>query len=356
MDKKDIFIFKEKENKKIEDKYVFSVIGLAHGHIYAMVRGLLNLGENVKIKYVFDEDRSLVENFSKEFPSAKYTDELDLIYSDEETNLIASAAIPSQRAQIGIKTMEAKKDYFVDKAPLTSLEDLEKVKETINKTKRKYFIYYCESIDNDAAIYARDIIKRGIIGEVFHVSGAAPHRLNIETRPWWFFDKKYTGGIITDLICHQIHQFLDFASASDCKVIAARSDNFGHKHKPGMDDFGDVMVTADNGVTGHFRVDWFSPAGINTWGDSRIIIEGTKGYIELRKNCNIGFDSKPDHIYVATEDGVYYENVNSKSENYYFYNLVYDSIYRTNLSPDEKVCFNAIEASIIAQNLADSIR
>ena len=352
MKKEYIFIFKDKAEKLIEKSLCISVIGLAHGHIYSMVKGLLNAGKSIKLKYVYDEDTRLVDSFLKEFPEAVFEKNTDKIFIDPETKLIVSADIPSRRAEIGIKAMKNGKDYFVDKAPMTSLKQITEVKKVMAETKRKYFVYYCESIDNDAAIYARDLIKRGVIGKVFHVSGAAPHRLNIETRPWWFFNKDYTGGILTDLICHQIHQFLDFSGADSCKVISARTDNFAHKDRD-MDDFGDVMVTADNGVTGHFRVDWFSPAGINTWGDSRMIIEGTKGYIELRKNCDIGFNNKPDHVYVATEEGVYYENVNGKAQNNFFYNLLNDCFNRTDTALDTEVSFNAIEAAITAQNLAD---
>lgn len=353
MDKNEIFIYDETANEKITEEFTFSVIGLSHGHIYAMVKGLLSAGNKVKLKYVYDEDLDLVNNFLKEFPSAIYEADLNVIYKDNETNLIASAAIPFERASIAIKAMNEGKDFFVDKAPLTNLNDLNKLKETIINTKRKYFVYYCESIDNDAAIYARDIIKRGVIGDVFHVSGSAPHRLNIETRPEWFFHKNKTGGIIIDLICHQIHQFLSFTNFDSCKVISARSENFAHKDKD-MDDFGDVMVTCENGATGYFRVDWFSPKGINTWGDSRMVIEGTKGYIELRKNCNIGFDNMPDHIYVATEDGVFYDNVHGKAKNTYFYDLISDCLSRTDKATDLTRSLNAIEASIIAQNLADA--
>ena len=122
-----------------------------------------------------------------------------------------------------------------------------------------------------------------------------------------------------------------------------------------MDDFGDVMVTADNGAVAHLRVDWFSPGGINTWGDSRMFIEGTEGYIELRKNCNISSDSKPDHVFVATEEKVFYDNVNGKSANVFFNNLINDCIYRTDTAINPIRSFNAIKAAITAQNMADGI-
>ena len=189
MNREDIFKYNEPLKKEIDKEFIFSVIGLAHGHIYGMVQGLLNEGENVKIKYVFDEDKTLVENFLNKYPQAKYEEDIDKIISDSETKLIVSAAIPSERADIGIKSMLNGKDYFVDKAPMISLKQLEEVKKVCEKTGRKYIVYYCESIDNDSAIYARDLIKRNVIGKVFSVFGAAPHRLNIESRPIGFLTR-----------------------------------------------------------------------------------------------------------------------------------------------------------------------
>ena len=40
--------------------------------------------------------------------------------------------------------------------------------------------------------------------------GFGPHRLNIDTRPEWFFDDELNGGILCDIASHQIDQFLFF--------------------------------------------------------------------------------------------------------------------------------------------------
>jgi hypothetical protein len=59
--------------------------------------------------------------------------------------------------------------------------------------------------------------------------------------------------------------------------------NYAHKEYPGFEDFDDMTVVLGNGATGYCRVDWFTPDGLGTWGDGRMFILGTEGYIELRK-------------------------------------------------------------------------
>jgi hypothetical protein len=55
------------------------------------------------------------------------------------------------------------------------------------------------------------------------------------------------------------------------------------------------MVLGDRG-TGYIRVDWYSPDGLGTWGDGRLFILGTEGYIELRKYIDIAGRKGGNHL------------------------------------------------------------
>ena len=114
-----------------------------------------------------------------------------------------------------------------------------------------------------------------------------PHRLNAPSRPAWFFEKEKYGGILCDIGSHQIEQFLFYTGAKDATVVHSKIANYNHPDTPELDDFGDATLVADNGATGYFRVDWFTPDGLSTWGDGRTFILGTDGYIELRKYVDL---------------------------------------------------------------------
>ena len=47
-----------------------------------------------------------------------------------------------------------------------------------------------------------------------------------------------------------------------------------------------MMLRGNNGF-GYVRLDWFTPDGLGTWGDGRLFILGTEGYIEVRKYTNV---------------------------------------------------------------------
>ena len=99
------------ENKTIN----FAAVGLAHTHIYGMCQGLIDAG--AKLNYVFDIDKNLTADFIKKFPNVQVCDNLSDILTDDSITLIASADIPSNRANLAAICMTSGKDFFVDKAP-----------------------------------------------------------------------------------------------------------------------------------------------------------------------------------------------------------------------------------------------
>src|SRR5690625_5187817 len=259
-----------------------------------MCKGLINAGAT--LKWVYDEDKEKVANFQKMFPGVRYASSKQVILEDPVVKLVATADIPSERADLGIETMEHDKDFFTAKTPFTTLEQLEKVKETIKETNRKYAVNYSERLTVESAIFAGRLIEAGAIGRVVQVIGMGPHSLRLDQRPDWFFKKEQYGGIICDIGSHQIEQFLFYSGAKDAKVVQSQVANYNLKDYPEFEDFGDATLVADNGATNYFRVDWLSPGGLGTWGDGRAFILGTEGYIELRKNIDVGRDSIADHV------------------------------------------------------------
>ncbi|MBQ7338235.1 MAG: Gfo/Idh/MocA family oxidoreductase [Clostridia bacterium] len=358
MTHEEIFTFPTAQNfSPLRQEYLFGVIGTAHTHIIGMSQGLLAAG--AKLAAVYDPDPAALAVFLRHFPDTKVVQSPEQILCDPAVRLIASAAVPSDRAGIAIAAMEAGKDCMVDKAPLISLEQLAALKATIAKTGRKYSVYYGESIDNEAALFARDLLSRGVIGKLCHVDGFAPHRLNAPSRPAWFFQFAKTGGILTDLVCHQLHQFLAFLDAqglpTDVVPVASRVGNLFHSELGELQDFGDTMYTAACGVSGYFRVDWNSPEGLSTWGDSRMILSGEDGCIELRKNCDIARSKGGNHIYIVNRQGEFYENVSGKIQKTYFPRFIRESLEGYADPHALQLDLDAIELTIRAQMAAVDI-
>lgn len=337
-------------------EFCIAAVALDHGHIYGMCNGLTEAGASVK--WVYDPDPAKVERFLKAFPEAKAAASEEEILADPEVKLVCGAAVTSKRCGLGLRVMEAGKDYFTDKAPLTTLEQLNAAKETVKRTGKKYMVYYSERIHVEAAVFAEQLIKEGAIGTPIHVDGFGPHRIgDPKGRPDWFYEKEKYGGILCDIGSHQIEQFLHYCNVKDAKVQYSQVGNYNHPDYPELEDFGDAVLVGDNGATQHFRVDWFTPDGLPTWGDGRTFILGTKGYIELRKYINIGTgEVSGNHVFLVNQDGEKHFEVSGKVGFPYFGQLILDCINRTENAMTQEHAFKAAELCVKAELQAVKVK
>ena len=246
--------------------------------------------------------------------------------------------------------MKHGKDYMVDKPGIITLEQLAEVREVQKETNRIYSIMYSERFENKATVKAGELVKAGAIGKVIQTIGLGPHRMNPTARPAWFFDKKRFGGIITDIGSHQFDQFLYFTGSTRADVVASQIGNVNHPQYPAFEDFGDVMLHGNNG-SGYIRVDWFTPDGLNSWGDGRLTILGTDGYIEVRKNIDITYHEGGNHLYLVNQKETRYINCN-KEPLPFGEQFVNDVINRTETAMPQEHCFLATELALKAQKQA----
>lgn len=328
-------------------EFVFAALELAHGHIYGMCNGLIEAGGTLKM--VYDPDPAKVERFVQTYPGVRAAASAEEILQDPEVQLVASAGITSERGPLGVKVMRHGKDYFVDKAPFTTFEQLEEARQTVEATGRKYAVYYSERLHVESAIHAGDLIAAGAIGRVVQTIGLGPHRLNAPSRPAWFFEREKYGGILCDIGSHQIEQFLYYTGSSDAQVVHSKTANYHCPDYPELEDFGDATLVGNNGATGYFRVDWLTPNGLGTWGDGRTVILGTEGYIELRKYIDIARSPDGGHLYLVNGEGEYHMDCSGKVGYPYFGQLILDCLNRTENAMTQAHAFKAAELCLAAQ-------
>lgn len=331
--------------------FPFAAVHLDHGHITGQCNGLLEAGG--ELRWVYDRDPKKVEAFCQKFPQVRPAASLEAILDDSAIKLVAAAAIPNERGPLGCRVLEAGKDYFTDKTPFTSLEQLETARKTAARTGRKYMVYYSERLHVESAVLAGQLIAEGAIGRVLQTIGTGPHRLSAPSRPEWFFRKAQYGGILCDIGSHQSEQFLYFTGASDAKVNFSAVANYNNPAHPELEDFGEASLTADNGASGYYRVDWFTPDGLRTWGDGRTIILGAKGYIELRKYVEVGAENpEGDQLYLVDDKREHRISCKGRVGYPFFGQLILDCLNRTEKAMTQVHAFKAAELCLQAQNQA----
>jgi len=334
-------------------EFVFAATALDHGHIYGMCNGLTEAGGEVR--YVYDREAARAEKFCATFPSAQPVSSEEELLAKNEVTLVAAAAVPSERGPLGVRVMNAGKDYFTDKTPFTTLSQLTDARAVVARTGRKYMVYYSERLHVECAVRAGQLIQEGAIGRVVQVIGLGPHRSSPATRPAWFWSREKTGGILCDIGSHQFEQFLAFTDAKSARLVNAQVANYHHKDHPEFEDWGEANLVADNGATNYIRVDWLNPDGLRCWGDGRTFILGTEGYIELRKYLDVAREDEGDHLYLVDHRGEHLIRCHGVVGFPFFGALILDCLNRTEHAMTQAHAFRAAELCLEAQAIAKRI-
>jgi predicted dehydrogenase len=333
-------------------KIKFSVCGTNHNHIQGMTDAVIRGGGQLVSFY--EAEPALAKTFATRYPQARQAASEKEILDDATTKLVLSSIIPIHRAPLGVRVMKAGKDYMSDKPGIITLEQLAEVRKVQAETKRIYSICYSERFENRATVKAGELVKAGAIGRVIQTIGMGPHRINPPDRPEWFWDPKQYGGIICDIGAHQFDQFLYFTNSTSGTIVSSQVGNVNHPDRPAFQDFGDVMVRGNKG-TGYIRLDWFTPAGLPVWGDGRLTILGTEGYIEARKYVDIGGKTGADHLFLVDKKGVQY--IDAKDVVLpYGPALVDDILNRTETAMPQVHAFLATELALKAQAQAQVMK
>ena len=334
----------------------FSVCGMSHDHIYGMIGAIQRGGGTLVAAWGGEADK--LAAFKKRYPDVKIAATQEEIIGDPSIQLVLSSQIANQRAGIGIRVMKHGKDFLSDKPGVTTLEDLAAIRKTIVETKKIYAILYSERFEVKAAVKAGDLVQAGAIGRVIQTINIAPHQIiqghgdagGGSARPDWFWDPVQFGGILCDIGSHQVDQFLFYTGSTQAEIAESQIANVNHPEHPQFQDFGDMVLRGNRGL-GYVRLDWFTPDGLGTWGDGRLFILGTQGYIEVRKYTNVAVSKQGNNLFLVDQKQARYIDCNKLSLPF-GPQFVADIVNRTHIAQDQTQCLLAAELVIKAQKNA----
>jgi predicted dehydrogenase len=326
----------------------FAAIGLNHNHIYSQTKAMLDAG--AELVAVHAEEDDLAAAYIKIYPQARRVTDKRAILDDPSIKLVVSAITPDVRAATAIEVMRSAKDIMVDKPGVITLEQLADVRRVQAETGRIFSVCYSERFENRATERASLLVAAGAIGKVVQTVGLGPHALSLNPRPDWFYQRRRYGGILCDIAAHQCDQFLHFTGSTQAQVVASHIANHANPDKPELEDFGEVLLRG-NGGTGYLRVDWYTPKGLGVWGDGRLTILGTEGYIEIRKYIDIGGKPGSDHLFLVDSKGTHRIDCTNQPLPY-GPRLMADVLDRTETAMNQTHCFLATELALQAEAMA----
>ncbi len=335
----------------------FAAVGLDHSHAFGQIEGLLSQGCQLVGLSSDDPAAAITQTARSRWPDATWTDDPGSLLRDPSIDLIVTAAVPDRRSTIAVEALRNGKDVVADKPGCVTLEQLDEIEQAVAQSGRFWSVTFSERFEVRSAVKAGELVREGRIGRVVQTLGLGPHREGDRGhlaggagRPDWFYDRDRTGGILTDIASHQIDQFLWFTGSEAAEVVSSTVANYTHPESPKMQDFGEVTLRSD-GAHGYVRVDWYTPQGLPTWGDGRLVILGTEGYLELRKYVDLAGRPGRDHLFAVDGAGTEYIDCTDVALSYYP-DLVHDVTNRTETACPQRHTFQVMRLAIQAQQSA----
>ncbi|UWQ97644.1 Gfo/Idh/MocA family oxidoreductase [Rhodobacteraceae bacterium S2214] len=331
----------------------FAAIGIDHRHIFGMSESMIEVGAEFVGWWTAGSPPPL-DGFIKRFPDVPRVTDVETLLADPSIDLILISCVPADRAAFAVRAMRAGKDVMTDKPGCTTLDQLDAIKTAQKATGRIWSVNFSERFEVASMTRAAELVAAGAIGKVIQTTGLGPHRLNAATRPDWFWQRDRYGGILCDIGSHQIDQFLFLTGQANAEIKRAYTANYANPDHPELEDYGEIVLQAGD-AHGFIRVDWYTPDALPTWGDGRLTILGTEGYIELRKYVDVARDETGDHLYLVNGDRC--EKIDcSVAGRPYFARLSDDIRNRTDTAVPQAHTFKAMELAIKAQMLAEEAK
>ncbi|WP_217593295.1 Gfo/Idh/MocA family protein [Cohnella sp. GbtcB17] len=258
---------------------VFAVIGCQHGHIGSFIENMLGMGYRCAGIFEEDgEDPGLAMSLSERFgiPLLGMIDEA----LAEEVSVVGCAAVNSRKIDIAELCEAGGKHVMLDKPAVTGRAGLERLRGIVSRGRIELGMLLTQRFSVGVHTL-KALIDEGALGRLVSLDMRKPHRLNAAARPEWFFDYERSGGIIQDLLVHDLDllRWLTGSEIADVQGYMAKTILPEH---PGFYDAAALNARLADGTIAQLYADWHTPAGSWTWGDGRIFAVGTEGTAELR--------------------------------------------------------------------------
>ena len=255
----------------------FGILGAAHPHVESFITEAASR-DDIELVGVYDQDPTISATLAERLGVPSYADYHSLLIQ-AGVDAVAIAATYDQRSQLIVECLRQGVHVAADKPMATKLSDLDAIEQAAQNSSA-HLSLVLEKRYYPVTLAAQKLSAEGVLGQIVHVSATAPHRLLPAHRPSWFFSRQRYGGILGDLLTHDLDLALRFTGATS-GVVHAHATNAAHPEKPEFQDLGAALLCTDDNRTIALDAHWLSPEAAPYHGDYRMQLVGTEGTADL---------------------------------------------------------------------------
>jgi len=213
---------------------------------------------------------SKVEELARQHGLARWTTDLDSVFSNPEYPVFFDAASTQLRPRLLKRAIAAGKHVYCEKPVATTLAEAKSLYAAAKKARVKHGVVQ-DKLWLPGMLKLAKLREQGFFGRILSVRGEfgywvfegdrADGRFAAQ-RPSWNYRKQDGGGIILDMLCHWryvLDNLFGEVKAVSCRGathIPWRWDENGRKYKATADDAAYATFELAGGVIAHFNSSW----------------------------------------------------------------------------------------------------
>lgn len=233
---------------------------------------------------VCDVDASRIQDAGKDFPGIETYISVATMLRKSQVELVAIVTPHNTHAPLAVQCLNAGKHVVVEKPMCITVAEADRMIEAAQRNKVMLSVFHNRRWDGDFKTL-RDLIGRGLIGEVFHIEtfgGGYGH-----PGKWWRADKRISGGAFYDWGAHFVDWVLNLVPSKMESIMGYFFQDLVWKDATNEDQV-EAMIRFANGAVANLQLSNIAACGKQRW---RIL--GTKGAI-----CD---GRREGHFLVSTE-------------------------------------------------------
>lgn len=252
------------------------LLGAAHSIAFKMARGV-EQSRSLKLFGVYDENAAL-RNEAAQRLGVPAIAEIDTALACTPAIALVGS-VPAQRAGLAQRALESGAAAIVDNPLALTHDALDQLIAAVDKYDRPV-VTYQPGRGNPMVLAAWDAYQAGRIGDLVRVFVNGPHKIRPAKRSHWHWTRTGNGGILIDIGGHSFDFCCWFAGAEPDTITAFHANHNWPQH-PEFQDFSQATIRFTNGVLANVEQDWLAVDAMQSFGDARLWLQGTKGKIEL---------------------------------------------------------------------------
>ena len=255
----------------------FAIAGCQHVHIKQFIDEMLELGHQF-VGIVDDSDFYLPALYAKDY-GVPIIDGLDTLL-ELGVEVVGNAERNDRKLDVMEWCASHGLHVMTDKPIAVDEAGLQRLRQLIDRGEVAIGMMLTERFEPSLQQLKR-LIDDGELGELLDVTFLKPHKAACHRRPGWFFEKSVNGGLIIDLLIHDV-DLMNWLLGRPILQYEGKLLKTTLFDYPELYDKAILNIVYEGLVTATMKSDWLMPEAVQAWGDGRIFVTGTKGRAEIR--------------------------------------------------------------------------